>query len=159
VRDGDIRVKTDIKYRALYNDMKKERAITDFHDLFFVCTCIGFSANERNCIERGDDRFWSNTISPTEWSCYYAMMMKLNDLELSSICDDRQVIATMQEYSNAGIELLIQDFLGDYLLPGTRDSEPQLDPSLAETLPVDFLYYILEQSEANNWVTLHGRYS
>jgi hypothetical protein len=159
VRDGDIRVKTDAKYRALYNDMKKERAITDFHDLFFVCACIGFSRNDKKPIQRGDDRFWSNTISSTEWSCYYAMMMKLNDLELSSICDDRAVIATMQEYSNAGLGFLIEDFLGDYLLPGSKDSEPQLDPSVAEMLPVDFLYYILEQSGENNWVTLHGRYS
>lgn len=148
MRDGDIRVKTDVRYKTLYNDMKNRGTISDFHELFFVCACIGFTKGTRKPIERPDDRFWSNTISTTEWTCYYAMIMEVSNYDLSVICNDREVIATMQEYSNVGMELLVEDFLESYLLPGSKKSEPQLDPSCVKTLPKDFLYYILEQSEA-----------
>ncbi len=159
MRDGDIRVKTDAKYKDLYKDMKEHGAITDSHELFFVCACMGFARGQRKPLERPDERFWSNTISATEWSCYYAMMMHLNEFDLSVLVDDKEVMAVMQEYSNAGLELLIEDLLGSYMLRRTDVGEPQLDPSCAKTLPKDFLYYILEQSGANSWEAFQERYS
>lgn len=149
--DGQIRVKTDARYKELYNNMKNSLVVGDFHELFFVCACIGYSKGLRKPIAKGDDRFWSRTITPTEWACYYAMLLEQNDYDFSVIMDDKEVLMVIEEYANAGMEVIIDGFLSSYLLPSSKGKEPQLDPSCSKTLPKDFLHYILEQSEANNW--------
>ena len=61
---GDIRVKTDRKYRNLYNDLKNF-AVGDMHELFFLCSCLGFRAKKKKSLgSNGEDRFWSRTITP-----------------------------------------------------------------------------------------------
>jgi hypothetical protein len=159
VRHGEIRVKTEVKYRELYRAMKEHGAITDSHELFFVCACLGFSRGKREPLERADDRFWSHTISATEWSCSYAMMMQLSNFDLSVLVDDTAMVSVIQEYANAGMELLIEGFLGNYIFRSSGDVSFQLDPNCAKTLPKDFLYYILKQSGAVNWNTGREKYS
>lgn len=149
--DGQIRVKTEARYKELYNNMKNSFAVGDFHELFFVCACIGYHRKKRKAIARGDDRFWSRTITPSEWGCYYAMLLEDNNYDFSMIMDDKKVLSVVEEYANYGMEILIDDFLGSYLLPGSKGKEPQLDPTCSKTLPKDFLHYILEQSEAGSW--------
>lgn len=148
--DGQIRVKTDARYKELYNNMKNSFVVGDFHELFFVCACIGYRRRKRKEIARGDDRFWSRTITPSEWGCYYAMLLEDNNYDFSMIMDDKKVLAVIEEYANSGMEILIDDFLNSYLLPGSKEKEPQLDPTCSKTLPKDFLFYILEQSEVGS---------
>ena len=70
---GDIRVKTDRKYRNLYNELKNF-AFGDMHELFFLCSCLGFrTKKKKNLGGNGEDRFYSRTITPEEYACYYAI--------------------------------------------------------------------------------------
>lgn len=145
--DGQIRVKTDVMYKELYNDLKDCQVIGDFHELFFACACLGYHHNKRKPIKRGDDRFWSKTILPREWACYYAMLIEQNNNDFSIIADDKKVIGVIEEYANAGIEFLIQDFLDDYLHASGKETMPQLERSCCKELPKRFLHYLFEQSE------------
>ena len=61
--DGNTRVATDAKHRELYNNMKNSAAVDDFHELFFLCACIGYRNDSQYSIKKRDDRFWSRTIT------------------------------------------------------------------------------------------------
>ena len=114
--DGNLRVKTDRKFRTLYNELKNF-VFGDMHEHFFLCVCLGYIANKEKSLGRdGEDRFWSRTITPEEWACYYAIMAKTSGLDFSEIGSDRDVIARMEQYANAGMEILLREFLSDYLV-------------------------------------------
>lgn len=147
--DGNLRVATEVKYKELYNNMKNIGAVDDFHELFFVCACIGYCKGTHVPLQKRDDRFWSRTILPQEWSCYYAMILEKHAFDYSRISDDKSVLLLIEGYANGGMEILLNDFLDDYLLPGSRGKEMQLDPSCCRELPKQFLHYIFEQSESN----------
>jgi len=149
--DGNIRVATDVRYKELYNNMKNNGAVDDFHELFFLCACIGYRKGNLAPIKKRDDRFWSRTITPQEWACYYAMILEKNAFEYEKVSDDKEVLATIEGYANAGMNLLIEDFLGDYLLPNSRNTEPQLDPACCKELPKQLVHHIFLQSESVNW--------
>ena len=146
--DTQIRVRTDGRYGRLYNDLKNT-VVGDFHELFFVCACIGYKEQVRKPLDRsrGDrERFWSNTILPREWACYYAMVLADNQMDFASSQQDKTVLGVIEEYANAGMEILIGRFLSDYLL--NVDSEPQLDSAASRELPKHFLHHIYEQIDA-----------
>ena len=108
---GEIRVRTESKYKNLYNDMRNF-ALGDMHEFFFLCACLGYKAGKPKELGSGaEDRFWSKTFTPDEYACFYAMILEKKDMELSSIADDKVVIAEMEKYANAGMEILIDDFL------------------------------------------------
>lgn len=137
---GNVRVKTDQKYRGLYNDLKNF-AVGDMHELFFLCACLGFRARKKKALgTSGEDRFWSSTILPEEYACFYAMILEDNSLDLTSIRDDKNVLAEMEKYANAGMEILLNDFLGDYC---TKDLK--LERILSKELPKNLLHFIFEQ--------------
>ncbi len=141
--DSDIRVKTDRQYRTLYNELKNF-AFGDMHELFFLCVCLGYKNNKRKTLGKsGDDRFWSRTIVPDEWACYYAIMIESNDMDFHSILDDKKVIACMEEYANAGMEILMEEVLSMYVI--NNSDEPSLDPSNSKELPKILLSFIYEQ--------------
>ncbi|OGV63876.1 MAG: hypothetical protein A3K18_35025 [Lentisphaerae bacterium RIFOXYA12_64_32] len=145
--DGEIRVKTDGLYGRLYNDLKNSVA-GDFHEVFFACACIGYKRQQRKSLgKHRDERFWSKTITPREWSCYYAMVLADCDMDFAVVQDDKKVIMKIEEYANAGMAILIEERLHDYLLSSTE--EPQLDPTVSKELPKDFLHFLFEQEESN----------
>lgn len=141
--DGDIRIKTDRRYRTLYNDLKNF-AFGDMHELFFLCVCLAYKAKNRKPLGKdGDDRFWSRTITTDEWACYYAIMIESNSMDFHLITDDKKVISCMEEYANAGMEILINEILYDYIT--NENSEPKLDSRNASELPKIILSFIYEQ--------------
>ena len=139
---GDIRVKTDSKYKDIYNEIKGS-AMGDMHELFFLCTCIGYKAQKRKKLTNKDDRFWSRTITPEEYACYYAMVLERNNMDLSTIQDDNKVISEVEEYANAGMEILLDECLSDYLVKSIN--ELRLDSTSSEKLPRAILHFIFEQ--------------
>jgi hypothetical protein len=142
--DGQIRVRTDQRYRALYNDLKGF-AIGDFHELFFICVCLANQSKARKPLERsGEDRFWSSTIAPSEWACYYAMLLEECDMDFSRIQDDADVMHWAEERANAGMEILLAEFLGDYLAGTT--AEPRLDKGCSRELPKELLHHIFNSA-------------
>jgi len=145
--DGNIRVHTDPMYKELYNNMKTNGVIEDFHELFFLCACIGYRKGKHIAIQRREDRFWSRTITPKEWACYYAMIFEKNNFDYEKLSDDKEVIAIVEGYANAGMGMFIDDFLEDYLLPSLDNAVPQLDPTCCKGLAKQFLHFIFEQSE------------
>lgn len=149
--DGNIRVATEAKYRELYNNMKNYGAVDDFHELFFLCACVGYRKGIQTPIKKRDDRFWSRTITPPEWACYYAMVLEKNAFDYAKVSEDKEVLSTIETYANSGINILIQDFLEDYLLPNTSSTDPQLDPACCKEIAKQFVHYIFEQSESENW--------
>jgi len=147
--DGNIRVATDAKYKELYNNMKSCSSIEDFHELFFACACLGYKRNKHTPLKKGDDRFWSRTITPCEWASYYAMILEKNNFDLTKVGDDQAVLADISGYANAGMDILIEEFLHDYLLPNSRATNPQLDPACCKELPKQFVNFIFEQSDTD----------
>lgn len=149
--DGKIRVATDAKYKELYNSMKSNGVVEDFHELFFVCACLGYRKGKPAPIKKRDDRFWSSTITPPEWACYYAMVLEQNNHDYTKVADDRDVLAFIEGYANAGMGILIDEFLGDYLLSSSKGTDPQLDSTCCKELPKQFVHFIFEQSESETW--------
>lgn len=141
---GDIRVKTSNKYKHLYNELKNF-AVGDMHELFFLCVCLGYRAQKsrKNLGADGEDRFWSKTITPEEYACFYAIMLEDRGMNLEAIKDDKIVIAEMEKYANAGMEILIDGFLSEYLIQNR--TELKLNTTDSQEIPKALLYYIYEQ--------------
>lgn len=143
MKDTQIRVKTAVRYGRIYNDLKN-LVIDDFHELFFVCACLGYKHKVATPLGKtGEQKIPSHTISTREWACYYAMLLEENDMDFLAIQDDKLVIARIEEYANAGMEILTEEFLGDYLISSA--GQQQLDPGCSKELPKQFLHYIFEQ--------------
>ena len=137
---GDIRVKTDEKHRGLYNDLKNF-AVGDMHELFFLCVCLGFKAGKRKALcGSGEDRFWSKTITPEEYACYYAIMLEDHSMDLASILDDKKVLAEMEGYANSGMEILLEEFLSDYCTSAFK-----IESGRTRELPKTLLHFIYER--------------
>jgi len=149
--DGNIRVATEVKYKELYNNMKTTGAVDDFHELFFLCVCLGYRKGVHTPIRKRDDRFWSRTITPREWACFYAMTLEKNSFDYAKVSEDKDVLLAMEGYANAGMNILIDEFLGDYLLASSKSNDPQLDPTCCKELAKQFIHFIFEQSESENW--------
>jgi len=141
---GDIRVRTDRHHRTLYNDFRNFAA-KEMHEMFFLCACLGYREGKRKPFGRdGDDRFWSSTITPEEYASFYAMVIESNDMDFSTIADDKSVVAVMEEYANAGMQILLKDLLVDYTLE--RGEDLRLDPSCSKELPKVLLAYVYEKA-------------
>lgn len=137
---GDIRVRTDQKYRGLYNDLKNF-AVGDMHELFFLCVALGAKAKKKKALGgTAEDRFWSRTVTPEEYACFYAIVLDEHNMDLSSIKDDKMIIAEMEKYANAGMEILLDGFLSDYC-----NSSLRLESTHAKELPKTLLHFIYEQ--------------
>lgn len=149
--DGRIRVATDAKYKEIYNNMKNNGTVEDFHELFFLCACLGYRKAKPASIKKRDDRFWSSTITPREWACYYAIILEQNDFDYAKVVDDKNTLVVIESYANAGMDILIEEFLVDYLIPNSKDTDPQLDPASCKELPKQFIHFIFEQSESETW--------
>ena len=137
---SDIRVKTDKRFKNIYNEFRNF-IVGDMHELFFLCACLGYKKNKTKELGKyGDDRFWSSTIIPEEYACYYAMILESNNDDLKSIEDDKYVIAEIEKYANAGMEILIEEHLTDYLIKS--DEFYKLDTTCSKELPKDLLNYV-----------------
>jgi hypothetical protein len=141
---GDIRVRTDRRHSTLYNDFRNFVA-KETHEMFFLCACLGYCEGKRKPLGRdGDDRFWSSTIIPEEYASFYAMVIESNDMDFSTIADDKSVVVAMEEYANAGMQILLEDLLADYTLD--RGEDLRLDPSCSKELPKVLLAYVYEKA-------------
>lgn len=108
-----IRVKIDPQYKVIYNALKNH-AVGDFHELFFICVCLGYKMRMREPLKKREDCFWSNTIFPDEWYAYYSIYIHDHNMDFSCLGNDEQIITTMQEYANGGMSCMIDEFLCDY---------------------------------------------
>ena len=86
----------------------------------------------------------SSTITPEEYASFYAMVIESNDMDFSTIADDKSVVAVMEEYANAGMQILLEDLLADYTLD--RNEDLRLDPSCSKELPKVLLAYVYEKA-------------
>lgn len=145
--DAQIRVRTEARFADLYDDLKR-LVVGEFHDLFFICACLGYSAGKRKPLSRGQDRFFSATITPWEWTCYYAMLLQDSKRNLAAIADDKKVIRVVEEYANAGMEVLLEDLLSNYLLADQK--VPRIDQSASKELPKVTLGYIFSRCPAGS---------
>jgi len=142
-----IRVKTETRYRQLYSDLKNF-VLGDSHELFFICTCLGYKAKKRKLlsgVKSDRERFWSDTITPKEWACYKAIILKESNFDLKAIQDDKATLQIIEEYANGGMEILIEECLKDYVI--AKDGALQLDKSSSKELPRHFLYHLFSQIE------------
>ena len=137
---NDIRVKTNKYYKNIYNEFRNF-VIGDMHELFYLCACVGYKEKTKTPLGKdGEDRFWSGTITPEEYACFYAMVLKDNNLELDHIEDDKYVISEIEMYANAGMGILIQEHLSDYLIKS--GDYYKLDSTFSKELPNGLLYFI-----------------
>lgn len=144
--DGQIRVRTDRRHARIYNELKN-LVVGDFHELFFVCACLAYRHGQRKSLgSNREDRFWSKTITPREWACFYAMVLDQSGMDFEAIREDKDVISMVEEYANAGMEILLNGFLRDYTL--ASPAGPQLDPGVRQELPKVFLHHLFDQMEA-----------
>ena len=138
----DIRVHVDRRYGNLYNDFRRF-AVDEMHELFFLCVCLGYRHNRPKTLKKsGEQKFWSVTIKPEEWCCYYAILLEENDMDLSVVRDDRKVISRVQDYANGGMDLLLEECLSDFLASDKDDL--RIDVHAAKELPKALLHFIYE---------------
>jgi len=142
--DSTIRVKTERKYRALYRDLTN-LAVTESHELFFICACLGYQRRHPVPLgKRGDDRFWSSTFTPEEWTAFYAMLLQENNMDFGTVQDEKQVIARIEEYANGGMEILLAECLDGYV--SVSDDDILLDGTASRELPKTMLHYVFERA-------------
>jgi hypothetical protein len=140
---NDLRIHSDKNHKDLYNDLKAI-AFGDFHEIFFVCASLGYKKQKRIPLgKNNDDRFWSSTITPEEYSVYYSMVLNSNAMKLEAVTDDRKIMDEIEEYANGGIQILISECLKDFMLENNR-----IDRIHAHDLPKEILSYLLTVSEA-----------
>lgn len=130
-----IRVKIDPQFKGIYNALKNH-AVGDFHELFFICVCLGHMTGKSEPLKKREDCFWSSTILPDEWYAYYTIHLHDHEMELSCLGDDEEVIAVMQEYANGGMAYLINEFLCDYT---KKDSSGNYIVDHLDQLPKEML--------------------
>jgi hypothetical protein len=144
VLSGGIRVKTSRRYKTLYTQLKNH-AVKDMHELFFMTACLGYRNKAKKPLgSEGEPRFWSNTITPEEYASFYAMTIEESEMDFDAISDDEKVIRSMEEYSNAGMDILIRDLLADYTI--TSNGELSLDPATSNELPKVLLAFLHKQA-------------
>jgi hypothetical protein len=143
--DGNIRVRTERRHSRLYNDLSGV-AVNENHDLFYIAASIAYSRSVRKPLEKGTDKFWSRTIRPDEWCTYYAMVLEDNDMDFSTIRDDTAVIRHVEEYANAGIDILTSDWLANFVQ--NHDGELAIDKTSAAELPKLLFYNVLEAASS-----------
>jgi hypothetical protein len=90
----------------------------------------------------GEERFWSDTITPEEWSAYNAMILTQNDMDFNSIQDDKSVITKIEEYAHGGMLYLIDNVLNGFLVE--KDGEYTVDKTVAKDLPRRVMQYVFE---------------
>ena len=145
-RDTEIRVATEKKYTTLYNDLKKYNVINDFRELFFVCVCLAYKKKRSTPLKMGEDRFRTNSFTSREWATYYAIFLKEHNMDFATVKDEKHIMKHMEAYANAGMEVLLEEFLGDYVK--VTNGEPYIIPLGSRELPKNFIQYLL--SEAAN---------
>lgn len=133
-----IRVKIDPRYKGVYNGLKN-KAIGDFHELFFLCVCLGYKKNKRTRLSKKEDCFWSDTILPDEWYAYYSLFVYEHQKDLSCLGNDEQVLSAMQEYANGGMQILIEELLYDYVKEETGSYLVDSTDELSKELLVNVL--------------------
>jgi len=142
--DGEIRVRTDERHGDIYKDLRNF-AFGDMHEIFLLCVILGYKANRKKPLGKsGEDRFRSHTITPEEWSCYYAVMLEPRQMDFNSIQNDKDVIGEMEEYANAGMEILLEDVLQDFLV--RAEKIPRLERGSSPELPKVILGFIYEKN-------------
>lgn len=142
--DGEIRVKVSSRFNNVYNDMSG-LVINEFHELFYLCVCIGYKVKQKLKLVSPEDKFWSRTFNPDEYSTFYAIMLKDNELDFSSIHNDKDVIKNMEEYANGGMDYLLKNIIPEYVID--NNGGVAIDKSISKELVKDLLYYLYEQSE------------
>lgn len=140
--DSNIRVRVEDKYSEMYNEMKNV-LVLDSHRLFFICTCLGFEKRYSVPLKKPEDKFWSKTITPEEWTVYYCLQLVSNDMDLAAIEDDKKTIKVIEEYANGGMEILLNDLLENFVV--RRDGIEMLKLS-DEDLPFSFLMLLSERA-------------
>ena len=149
--DGSIRVRTAKNLERFYNDMS-DCVVMKFHELFYIAAFIAYRRGKSEKINLSRDAFWSKTISPDEWAAYYSLVLEKNGMDFKSIRDDKAVIRTVEEYANAGVGIIIEEILSDYV--NEKDGELSLDRSCLKELPKVFMAYVFEQGAGIEDVTV-----
>jgi hypothetical protein len=66
-------------------------------------------------------------------------------MDLEAIKDDKAVLMEMEKYANAGMEILLEEFLSDYLMK--NKTELKLNPADSKELPKALLHFVYERLE------------
>lgn len=139
---SDIRVKVSSVYKEIYTGLKNY-AVGDFHELFFLCVCLGYKNNKKIQEQKKEDCFWSRTITSDEWHVYYSLFLHSNHMDFSKLESDGDVISFMEDYANGGMEILIDEFLKDYV---KKDSSGRFIVDHTDQLSKELLMAITEWS-------------
>ena len=144
-RDTEIRVATEKKYTALYNDLKDNNVINEFRELFFVCVCLAYKKKKNTPLKTGEDRFRTNSLTSREWATYYAIFLKDHNMDFAMLNDEKNIMKHVEAYANAGMEILLEEFLGDYVK--VTGGEPHLIPLESRELPKSFIQYLMTEAD------------
>ena len=111
----DMRVYIDKSNVKIYDDLQKITG-ADFHIIFFICVCLAVSRRaDPQKLSKRIEKFWARTMTPTEWSCIYAIILEQNAMDLKSVENDENVILQMEAIANAGIDIITNDLLKEYI--------------------------------------------
>ena len=140
--DERRRIRTSKHHGKLYTELKGT-LVQEFHELFFLSVCAGYRNECPTPLGRlGEERFWSDTITPEEWSAFNAMILTQNDMDFKAIQDDKTVIGRIEEYAHGGMLHLIDNVLNGFLVE--KDGEYAVDKTVVKDLPRRVMQYVFE---------------
>lgn len=137
----EIRVQVDKNLFKLYNDFKS-KIIEDFHELFFIFSVVGFHNNRKEPLKNKQPKFWSKTITPTEWTCFYSMTFESINYGEGKF-DETKLIEEIEEYANGGFWVLYEDFLKNYVVK--NDNEFRLNYNCSSHELMFYLVYFIHE--------------
>lgn len=141
--DQQIVFNTSKKYEDVYiklNDIENIK----YHELFILCATIGFKNNRKGKLDSKGRELRNSYLDSNQKSSAYSII--LNDKEIGNNIDrfeEKEFVSlakkTLEEYSEGGMELLIQEAFPTKFKDGILDSR-------YDEYIIDIMSYIYKES-------------
>jgi dnd system-associated protein 4 len=111
-----IRIETDFHefYRVLAGDdeeLGRRKTFGTMKDAFMLAFGFGVARGQRLPLGKSTEIFSDATLRPVDWDLIRAACLAEGEDRLPLIGDDDQLIGVAEEYANAGVRVLKQEYL------------------------------------------------
>ena len=111
-----IRIETEFHefYRVLAGDDEeagRRKTFGTMKDAFMLAFGFGVAKRQRVPLKRSTEIFSDSTLRPADWDLIRAACLAEGEDKLLLIGEDDQLITIAEEYANAGIRILKQEYL------------------------------------------------
>lgn len=124
-----LRVSVNKKYKKIYQGLTQNsnlrKSIFERHaKVFTFCAALGFKNDQRRALNSGEieNLFLSETLEEHDLTVIYSIAINTNpENNYNIISDKNEMLSIAEEYANAGMEILIDEVLSDYVQENEDD--------------------------------------